>query len=215
MITKVLALFLTLLPFSLPTSSFAQYVQYGGVTTSQAPRQALVEKKVLNPQNNQFVDNLSFEQHTFLPGQDVVFRVTITNVIQTELKNLVVFDRLPDTLNFVSTSFGNYDPKNRTINFTIDSLKPGESKTFEIKTKVRPTSELTSNVTCQANLARVTVNNMVDEDSASMCVSKEVLSTTSQFPTTGPNDTLPILLLSSLFSAISFFSHRIRVLEKR
>ena len=174
---KVITLCLFLFPFISTISVSAQYV---GATTTQPTRQVLIDKKILNPQNNQFVDNLNIEQHTFLPDQEVTFRVTVTNVIQAELKNLQISDKLPDTLNFVSTSFGNYDNSSKTINFKIDNLKVGESKTFEIKTKVKSGTELPGNITCQTNLARVTVNNLVDEDTSTYCVSKQVLATTTE-----------------------------------
>ncbi len=211
----LLALSILLLSFISPTLSFAQYVQYGGVTTAQPERPALVEKKLLNPQNNQFVDNLNNEQHTFLPEQEVIFRVTVTNVTQSDLKNAAVTDKLPDILSFVSASFGNYDKNNKSINLTINALKPGESKTFEIKTKVKAANDLPDNVFCQTNLSRVTVTNMTDEDTATFCVSKQVLGITSELPKTGPGQTLLLFILASLFLAISLVMKRIIFLEGR
>lgn len=212
MITKVLALFLTLLPFSFVSPVFAQYI---GATITQPARQLLVEKKILNPQNNQFVDNLNLEQQTFLPNQEVTFRVTITNIIQSDLRNIVVTDRLPDALNFISTSFGSYDSATKTITLKIDSLKVGESKTFEIKAKIKPAEELSNNVTCQTNLARGMVNNLVEEDTASFCIQKQVLQTTPALPTTGPAQTLEVMVLSTLFLAIGLLTKRIIILEGR
>lgn len=201
---------LTLLAF--PTPTFGQY--YIGAAAQQ-PRQVLIDKKLLNPKNNQFADNLNIEQHTFLPDQEVVFRLFVTNTLQSELKNVVVTDKLPDIVNFVSTSFGKYDEKTRTITLTIDTLKVGESKIFEIKTKVKPAQELAANVVCQTNLAKVTAGNMVDEDTATFCVSKQVLGVTSELPRTGPNQTAGWLLLSALFLAIRFLIKRIILLEGR
>ena len=196
-----------------PTPMLAQYVQYGAAAAPA--RQMLIDKKLLNPQNNQFVDNLNREQQTFLPDQEITFRVTVTNVVQSELKNLSVTDKLPDVLNFVSSSFGKYDANTKTITLTIESLKVGESKTFEIKTKVKPAAEIAANVVCQANLARVTAGNMVDEDTANFCVSKQVLGVTTQIPVTGPTQALPMLVLSILFLAIGLLIKRIIFLEGR
>lgn len=208
--TKVLALLLILLPLSLPIPTLAQY----GAAAAPS-RQVMIDKKLLSPQNNQFVDNLNIEQHTFLPDQEVVFRVIVTNVVQSELKNLTVTDKLPDILNFVSTSFGKYDANTKTITLAIDSLKVGESKTFEIRTKVKSAQEIGVNVTCQTNLSRVTVGNMVDEDTATFCVSKQVLGVTSEIPKTGPTQTLPLLMLSTLLLAIGFLIKKIIFLERR
>lgn len=209
-LTSALLFFLSIFIFR--GSAFAQYI---GAATVQPARQVLIDKKILFPKNNQFVDNLNIEQHTFLPNQEIIFRVTVTNVIQSDLKNLQVSDKLPDVVNFVSASFGEFDTKNKTINFKIDNLKVGESKTFEIKTKVKPEAELGGNVTCQTNLARVTVNNLVDEDTASFCVAKQVLPTTTEMPKTGPSNTLPLLTLSALCLAIGLLMRRILILERR
>lgn len=210
--TKLLALSLILSSFIYSAPVNAQYV---GATTVQPARQVLIDKKILFPKNNQFVDNLNIEQHTFLPNQEITFRVSVTNVIQSDLKDLQISDKLPDVVNFVSTSFGNFDASSKTINLKIDSLKVGESKSVEIKTKVKPEKELSGNVTCQTNLARVTVNNLVDEDTATFCVSKQVLGTTTEMPKTGPAQTLPMLILSALFLAIGLMMRRIIILERR
>lgn len=194
-----------------PPPSFAQYAQYGAAAPG---KQMLIDKKLLNPQNNQFVDNLNREQNTFLPDQEILFRVTVTNAVQSELKNLLVTDKLPDVLNFVSTSFGNYDAKEKTISFKIDSLKIGESKSIEIKTKIKPANEIDTNVVCQANLARVTTGNMIDEDTANFCVSKQVLGISEALPVTGSTQTIPLLILSFLLLAIGFLLKRIIYLER-
>lgn len=194
-----------------PTSTFAQYI-YGAAAPA---KQMMVDKKLLNPQNNQFVDNLSVEQHTFLSDQEVTFRVTVTNVTQSDLKNSQVTDKLPDVLNFVSTSFGNYDAKNKIINLTFENLKKGESKTIEIKAKVKGAAEIPTTVTCQSNLARVTVDNLVNEDTATLCVSKQVLGVSEALPVTGPSQTTGWLLLSTLSLAIGFLLKRIIFLEGR
>lgn len=209
---QIVTAFLIFFCLFAPSTTFAQYI---GATTTQPARQFLVEKKILNPQNNQFVDNLNLEQQTFLPNQEVTFRITITNIIQSDLRNIVITDRLPDVLNFISTSFGSYDSATKTITLKIDSLKVGESKTFEIKAKIKPAEELSNNVTCQTNLARGMVNNMVEEDTASFCIQKQVLQTTPTLPTTGPAQTLEVMVLSTLFLAIGLFTKRIIILEGR
>lgn len=197
---------------TLPTPTFAQY-QY--ISTVTQPKQVFVDKKLLNPQNNQFVDNLNIEQHAFLPDQDVTFRITVTNNSQSDQQKLTVADKLPDVLNFVSASFGNFDQTNKTLNLTIDKLKVGESKIFELKTKVKPVDQLPGAITCQTNLSKVTVSNMIGEDTATFCVSKQVLGVTTEMPKTGPSQTLPLLVLSSLFLAIGLLIKRIIFLERR
>lgn len=201
---------LTLLSFPAPT--FAQY-QY--ISTLTQPKQVFVDKKLLNPQNNQFVDNLNVEQHAFLPDQDIIFRITVTNNTQSDQQKITLTDKLPEVLNFVSASFGNFDQGSKTLNLTIDKLKEGESKTFELKTKLKPADQLPGVTTCQTNLSKVTVSNMIGEDTATFCVSKQVLGATTEIPKTGPSQTLPLLILSSLFLVIGLLIKRIIFLEGR
>ena len=99
---------------------------------------------------------------------------------------------------FVSASFGNFDKNSRTLRMNIDSLKNGETKTFELRGKVRPGNELPANSTCQTNLASVSVNNMNCQATASFCSQKQVLGVTKTLPATGPTQTLPLLGASAL-----------------
>lgn len=207
---KVLALLLILFPLiyfvlqNSPTVYLAPVkAQYVGATTAQPARQILIDKKILSPQNNQFVDNLNIEQHTFLPDQDVTFRITVTNNTQSDQQKITLTDKLPDVLQ-----------TNQALNLTIDKLTVGESKTFELKTKVKGADQLLGSTTCQTNLAKVAVSNMIGEDTATFCVSKQVLGVTTEMPKTGPSQTLPLLVLSSLFLAIGLLIKRIIFLER-
>jgi len=207
---KLSALSIIVIVILFPSSTLAQYV---GAAQVQPGRQILIEKKILNPENNKFVDNLNLEQHIFLHEQDITFRVTVTNVVQQDLNNLQITDKLPDVLNFISTSFGDFDKNNKVINIKLDKLKIGESKTFEVKTKVRPEGDLPNTTTCQDNLARVTMGNMVEEDTSRFCVARQVMPATKVMPQTGPSQTLPLLILSALFLAIGLLTKRIIFLE--
>lgn len=197
----------------IPQTTFAQYI---GAAT-QPTRGLLIDKKILNPQNNQFVDNLNLDQHTFLPNQDVIFKITVSNVIQSDLKNLTILDFLPSAvLNFVSASEGSCDSPCKIVTLKVDSLKVGESKNIEIRTKVKGENELGVNVSCQTNLGRVTANvNLVYEDTSTFCVSKQILGITKEIPKTGPTQTLPLLILTTLFLAIGLTMRRIIYLEGR
>lgn len=207
--TKFLALGLILAPFIFSSPASAQYI------TAQPCSQLVIEKKILNPQNNQFVNSLNLDQHVFLPDQDITFRISVTNNTSGELKNLSVTDKLPDVLKFVSTSFGSFDANSNILTLTIDSLKVGETKTFELKGKVKPSEQLPASSTCQTNLAKVMVNNLVCEATSSFCSQRKVMEVTKEIPVTGPADTAGFLVLSALTLAISLLIKRILYLERR
>lgn len=204
-----------LLYFVLSIFPVPVYAQYIGAAT-QPTRSLLIDKKILNPQNNQYVDNLNIDQQTFLPGQDVIFKITVSNVIQTDIKNLTINDYLPPVLNYVSSSEGSCDNPCKIVSLKLNTLKIGESKTIDIKTKVKPAGELPDNVSCQTNLGRVTTDaNLVYEDTATFCVSKQILGVTKEIPKAGPTQTLPILFLSALLLATGLTMRRIIKLERR
>lgn len=162
----------------------------GQYALAQAPTvQVLVEKKILNPQNNQFVDNLSVDQFLFLPNQEVVFKLEVRNNTQSEIKNVTVKDILPVQTFFVSGD-GQYDKGTNTIIFNIETLAPNSSKPFQFKAQVKGADEITSNVMCVSNLAQMTVGGaggMMGQDTANFCIQKQVLGAAQALPVTGPS----------------------------
>lgn len=63
-------------------------------------------------------------------GQPFTYTIKVTNTGTMFLKNVVVTDTLPDGVVAVS------NPNSRTVTFTLDGLKKGESKTFSFQAKV-------------------------------------------------------------------------------
>lgn len=200
--------FLLLLLYAGATKSYASY---GGPTAS-----ALIDKTVLNPQSNLFVDNLSINNQHFLSGQEVTFRIGVTNVLSEDLKDVAVVDRLPSNLSFVSASNGTYDVASNIVNFKISSLKVGESKMFEIKTKVNSSSQTSFEVTCPTNSVELRGESkggdkILDQDTASFCISKKVLGVTQELPKTGPatNIIFAISIFSLIISAYLYRKYKV------
>src|SRR5438046_2943602 len=124
---KKIITFLTLLITLLIASP--AYADYGA---AQPTTTLFVNKTVFSPQANSFVDNITVDKQAFLPGQEVLFRITVKNSIQSNLSNVQVTDQLPSVLTFVSGP-GKLD-SNNNLTFTIDSLDVNEEKVFEIRT---------------------------------------------------------------------------------
>lgn len=184
-----------------PTSALADYfVPQGG---GQPVAQLVLNKMVKNPQNGQYVENLTITDAHFLPEQEVTFRIEVRNAGGNELKNVNVKDKLPDFVDFVSGP-GNFDNKDRSLNFVIDRLGPGESKTFELKTKVRAEKALPNNqLTCLTNLAQASVNQIFTQDTSVFCIETQVLGVAKELPKTGIGTTVLTFVGSIMLLGLS------------
>lgn len=181
--------------FLLPKVALAQYQPI----VSQPSVIVGIIKEVKNPASGIFVKNLSARDFAFLPLQNVEFRITVRNNGQTGLTNIQVKDQLPDFVDFVSGP-GSFDTGTRSLNFTVDSLNPAESKSYSVIAKVLSQDKggNVSNV-CLTNFAQATVSGMNISDTAVFCIGSKVLGNVSELPITGPENTLFILWEASAF----------------
>ncbi len=196
--------FLLFLIFFLFVANTSSYASYGGST----PGRALIDKTVYNPQTNLFVDNLSINNQHFLSGQEVIFRIEVSNTLNEDLTNLTVIDRLPSNLSYISSSAGTFDTSSNTVNFKISTLNLGDSKMFEIKTKVKSSDKMQYEVTCPTNSVELKGESkggdkILDQDTSSFCITKQVLGVVQELPKTGPttNIIFGASILSLLISA--------------
>lgn len=204
----ILATFITLGLFIVVVSPVSAAVrcetQYGDNQVCVTTGQLQIDKKILNPDNQSWVDNLYITDHKFKTSDVVKFKLTIKNVGDNTLHNVKVVDSLPNFLFFTGTT---------ASEFTIDSLNPGESKDLEVEARVVSESQLTVNEACDVNTAEANSSEGEhDKDTAKLCVTKKVLGVTT-LPKTGPTNTLLILSLSAIAGLAGFallrFSKRI------
>lgn len=126
--------------------------QYGGGQTCVTTGQLLINKKVYDPDQKAMLDNSAYN---FAYGQEVIFSIEIKNVGDATLNNIKFSDILPT---FLTLSEGK-------LTDTIDSLTPGQTRTFTVKAKVN------SNGTgCALNTASATMDGVSDSDSAQVCI---------------------------------------------
>lgn len=167
------------------TSTYAQYYTPG---SSPSPSEIFINKMVKNPQNGVMVDNLGVNDPRFTPGQEVVFQIQVVNTGDNDLTNLTVKDQLPSFVNFEAGP-GNFDSGSQVLTFNIDSLAVNETKTFEVKVNVKGSDQVPTNqVTCIANSATVSVNDLSSQDTAQFCFENNVPGQpgVTNLPTTGP-----------------------------
>lgn len=181
---------LTLITLSLLSLTFVGTVEaqtvtncnptYGGNNCSTTG--LLLDKKVKHPQQNQFVENLNQNDPKYTANQDITFRMAVTNPGQTELKNITVVDTLPNYLTAVKST--NSQISGNTVTHTIDSLKAGETKHFDIAAKIVDTANLPTNqgTTCVTNQAVANTGSLVSEDTSTYCI--QTVTNVTNVPTT-------------------------------
>ncbi len=190
-ISAATTLALSIKPVMGAVSCVAQYGgQYGQVCVTTG--QIQINKEVLDPQNNKFVDNLGLTAHRFAPSEEVKFRLTIKNVGDNTLNNIQVTDTLPSFLEQIA---------GEPYSFQIDTLKVGDSVQKELKAKVVNVDKLPSDKTviCDVNTSVAQSGNEVDRDTAQVCVEQKVAR---ELPKAGAEGAAAILISSGLFGLI-------------
>lgn len=183
------------------------YAQYYVPQGGGPAKQIFINKLVFNPNTRLFVDNLGINDHRFLASNEVIFQIRVQNSGQENLTNLKVLDSIPNFVDFVSGP-GSFNTQTRTLEFKIDNLAVNETKTFEVRIRVRNSENLPQNqVSCVTNVATVT-DSVSAQDSSTFCIESrilgvelpvtgkggEVLPGVTELPVTGPAETTLILL---------------------
>ncbi len=194
--TFILAIVLYLLSSNQTLAAVNCTTQYGGGQTCVSIGQLLVSKTVLNPDNNQFVDNLGLSNHHFAPGEQITFQIVVQNTGDNSLNNINVSDTLPA---FVTLSSGQ-------LSYTISQLNAGQSDTKQIKATVVSAGSLPAkqNVICESNLVNAGTSDQSSSDTSQFCIEKKVLGITT-FPPTGPKFSEVIIFTSIVLAFLGAF----------
>jgi uncharacterized repeat protein (TIGR01451 family) len=170
---------------------------YGGGTICQDTN-ILVDKKVKDPVSGNFVNNSDLSQIPFAPGEHVFFRISVTNISTSPLKNITVMDNLPQFLTVIQTP-GTYEGTQRRISITLDSLKANEAKSYDIELVISPLDALngTGTTFCLSNQAVAKIDTHVSNDTAQICVQKTLQTTKGGLVVT-PTPTIPAITKGGL-----------------
>jgi uncharacterized repeat protein (TIGR01451 family) len=158
---------------------------YGGGQTCVATGNVKINKMVLNPQTNQFVDNLNINDPRYQPGFITTFRIAVTNNSNSNISRISVKDVFPQYLSF-SSGPGNFDSNSKTLSFEIDNLPANQTKNFTIISKIVDATQIPigqGGVVCVINQATATNldnNSQTSQDNAQFCIGKT--ATSSGFP---------------------------------
>lgn len=198
---RLAATVLGVLSLSLSVSSAPAYsavrceIQYGGREVCVRTGQLQIDKEVFDPQGSKFVDNLGLNDRRFAPGEEITFKLKIKNVGDATFEKVSVSDSLPSLLELVSGS----------TSFEISDLTVRETEERELKAKVTASGNFPGDKTivCVINTAEVNSGNEKDKDTAQVCLERKVVGPApaakpAELPPTGPEDWLPLLVLSLL-----------------
>lgn len=171
-------LFLTAISFVFPLKAFADtscQPIYGGGQSCVTTNNIVVNKTILNPQTNRFVDNLSINDPKYQPGFITTFQISITNTGNNNVSEVNVRDIFPQYVNFASGA-GTFDTNTNTLSFRLNNLAPNETRTYSIIGRVFSESQIPvaqGSVVCVVNQAIATVDNVsVSQDNAQFCIEK-------------------------------------------
>jgi len=192
-------LFLATFNIILAKPSFASVrceTQYGGGQVCVKTGELQINKKVWDPQEQIFVDNLGITSYKFTAGEEIIFQIEIKNVGDETFDKINIQDTLP---NYLELSSGE-------LFFTIENLEPGKSEIREIRTKVVSVNKLPNDKTliCEVNTAEGWTDDEKDKDTAQICIEKRILGVTN-LPPTGPKGWLIISLLSLSSGIIAIY----------
>ena len=161
----------------------------------------LIKKTVNNQKNAKIEANTDFN-----------YEITVSNNGNVDLKDVVVTDRAPANITFVSADSG--EIKDNTLTLKINSLKVGESKTITIKSQATATGITAVNTAC---VDTPTIPGENDGcDSAKVEVPKKQTPPTptpnnptpnipTELPQTGANTLSAIIGLTSMVTAFGYY----------
>lgn len=152
---------------------------YGGGQSCITTNNIVVNKTVLNPQTNQFVDNLSINDPKYQPGFITTFQISVTNTGNNNVSRVDVRDIFPQFVSF-SSGAGSFDSNTNTLTFSITNLAPNETRTFSIMGRIFNNDQISGSsgsVVCVVNQAIAMVDNAnVSQDNAQFCIEKPALA---------------------------------------
>lgn len=176
---------IVVLGFSIFSSQFSKKVFadtscqpiYGGGQSCVTTNNIVVNKTVLNPQTNQFVDNLSINDAKYQPGFVTTFQVSVTNTGNNNVSKIDVKDIFPQYVSFGSGA-GTFDTATNTLSFSLTNLAPNETRTYGVVGRVFNTEQIPvtpGSVVCVVNQAIAMINNAsVSQDNAQLCIEKSL-----------------------------------------
>ena len=210
---------LFLLVLAVPKGTSAQNSQY-----QPGPSYSIVIDKFVGVPTSQggeivynYVDNLGVNDFKFRADNIVFFKLKIKNTSNANLDNVVIKDTAPSYITIFDNP-GTFDSNSRVLTINEGTLAAYEEKEYILTARVASSSDLPggSNITCVINRVVASNDKVSDEDTAQLCIEKQVLGEqtvppVTKIPSAGPENGLAILSLSGL---LGYFGLRLRKYNK-
>ena len=197
--------------FAAFTTASAQYGPYQPPSESVS---IVVDKLVSKPITTsgtvtvEYVDNLGSGDAKFGAGADVFFKIKVKNTSNITLKNVTIKDFLPSYVEPIEGP-GTIDKAANTVTISGGDFAVNEEKIYVIKARVLASDRLPDNVTCITNKAEGFNDRVRDEDTAQLCIEKQVqgvsttiVTTVTKIPSTGPEHGVILYSLTGLAGLI-------------
>jgi uncharacterized repeat protein (TIGR01451 family) len=190
--------------------------QQYGPTYSQS---ILIDKMVSKPNQThaydneyEYVDNLSSSDPRFQPAEEVYFKLKVKNTSTEKIYNVTVKDFVPNYLEPISGP-GSYDVNSRVITINAGDFGADEEKYYYIKMKVFTQDKLPSDkgLFCITNKAEAKNDNLYDQDSAQLCIEKQVVGVpgtatiVTTTPQAGPEMGIALLGIETALIGLGFY----------
>jgi uncharacterized repeat protein (TIGR01451 family) len=191
--SAIVILFLSLLnPFRAYGQSYSH---------EEGKKKISIDKKVRAIGDTQYFDNIEASRKTFFEKDVIEFQVRIENISTETVYNINTKDILPKYLGLIFYP-GTFDNDQYIVEWNIDELKAGESKTYLIRAKINDSTKLNV-LTKQTNKAEACGGGSCDVDYASYFIGK------TSVPATGASDIAVKTILVALTATSGFYFRKL------
>ncbi len=151
---------------------------YGGGQTCQQTGNITVDKKIKHPIENRFLDQLTSDDPSFTPDQQITFTIDVKNTGRSTIKNITLEDLFPPQLIRYDDTVGKFDNKTKILNYPIEKLKGNEAKKITLKARVLKADQFPNNndPVCLLNQVRAYTSrtkNNPSQDNVRFCLEKQ------------------------------------------
>lgn len=189
-------------------------ILYGGGSKCVEISDLVIKKTVSHPSLKKMVENLNIYDPKYHPTDRITFGIMVKNIGPRELKSVAITDTLSPYLQFEKAN-GSFNASRKTVSIKIKTLKPNESKSFTIQTKVVPLEKLPKeDPFCITNYATASATPLIIRDESQFCLEKKPPLPPKMTPPTGPEFSLLAFIPSSI---VGFFlrKHAASVFRKK
>ena len=196
-----------------PASARECHTVYGGGEVCESGELS-IDKKVYNPEEGEYWDNIDSEDYTFAPDEEVKFSLKVKNISDVRVDNVRInddFDRLDDYMIYVSSDKGDYraEVTDYKVKFAFGGLNPDEEVTVYFISKVKAADLIPVGTTCLTNAAHAYSHedSISDSDYASFCIATDSGKIiTGSTPDTGINLSVVFGLEALFFLSLGIFA---------